>query len=144
MHVGLQLRLADSDKVRLSRSRNEVNPKFGLLCSHVHWSFIHSRSACLFSHSCITSGEVVWDRVVLVCLSAVPSCPSSNDFPGKPFDLRWSVYTFNDSSRCVPVLNITWRLPQDGNSNLLTVFLHVPTCWCTVSSFVFLFSFRTK
>lgn len=51
-----------------------------------------------------------------------PSCPRSNAYPGKPYDLKWSIYTFNDSSKCVSVFNVTWQLPQDGSSNFVTGF----------------------
>ena len=58
-------------------------------------------------------------RQARLCLlsTVAPSCSSSGDYPGKPFDLQWSVYSVNST----PTFNITWRLPQDGNCSLLSV-----------------------
>jgi len=53
----------------------------------------------------------------------VPSCPRTNDFSGKASDLQWSVYTVkdSDSEECIPYVNVTWRLPQDGKFRFVTV-----------------------
>lgn len=49
-------------------------------------------------------------------------CLTSIYLPGKPFELRWSVYTAEHLSKCIPVFNITWHLPPDGSCNYLTGF----------------------
>jgi len=75
---------------------------------------IRNKIVLLFKGNCLRQG------CCSCLLSAVPSCPSSNNFPGKPFDVRWSTYSLSDSTECVPYFNFTWRMPQDGNTLLLT------------------------
>lgn len=81
----------------------------------------------LYNHSAKCPGHNRHVQTFVECSyklapTVAPSCPTSNYLPGGPFELRWSVYTAEHLSKCIPVFNITWYLPQDGSFAFLTGF----------------------